>query len=660
MKLFAVIPALLILVSLCGSPVPPPPGTVTGVVFWDANRNGIHDACDSPLSGIRVVAANASGKTASADTDAGGVFNVDAPAGDDTVALDAAPESIWPITTLQAGQTLSVHVDSGKVTGGLEIGSASRTVYQRDVPSISGVIFDDANGNGVVDVNECPLDRAAIDVNAIQVGSSKAIIDPDGYYQASNFAGPPSANLTYSRGGSMEIVNGRVVDTSNDFVPTGGTYSETNGCATTFSGTARYGPNTYEANIGFASLQSLGTGTIIGTVFNDANGDGVRQASEAGISNVQLDFELEKQTCGLGASAQLVTDAGGGFLAGSLAAGEYKVTAPATTIVDHLGIASLGSAGQTRAVQAGATTRWDLPVSVVPGASITIQAFDDANANGAWDDGESAVTGANFCATQSPGNEVPPPAPQGDVYPTCATTDQNGNATITPLLGGTYYVESTGTYPDVILAGAVAPHLVHVGTGETAAIAFALDVLSPADQVIQPGAGQPVPLGTCYSDPAWVQPPFDEERYNSLYLSYVPEDLVRKVYSHGVYPGASYSEFDIWANMAAPSWGDTVPTDCATIGLPTFILVGYEPLDMTESGNVMQIRVRQAPAGLYGISVPVRGPTWQDYYLFVTDDYSPIVRCTSYTNCQWNDGTSAVQPHDCADCGYAVVGGSIP
>ena len=34
-KVFAVVPALLVLVSLCGSPVPPPPGTVIGAVFFD-------------------------------------------------------------------------------------------------------------------------------------------------------------------------------------------------------------------------------------------------------------------------------------------------------------------------------------------------------------------------------------------------------------------------------------------------------------------------------------------------------------------------------------------------------------------------------------------------------------------------------------------------
>ena len=72
MKVFAVIPALLVLVSLCGSPVPLPPGSVSGTVYYDANHNGIHDSCDGPLGGVNVQATGSDGKTetTTADTSA--------------------------------------------------------------------------------------------------------------------------------------------------------------------------------------------------------------------------------------------------------------------------------------------------------------------------------------------------------------------------------------------------------------------------------------------------------------------------------------------------------------------------------------------------------------------------------------------------------------
>ena len=77
MKLAAVAPALFVLISLCGSPVPAPAGSVSGLAFYDANRNGIHDSCDRPLALATVVATAADGKAETSTSGPDGTFHID-------------------------------------------------------------------------------------------------------------------------------------------------------------------------------------------------------------------------------------------------------------------------------------------------------------------------------------------------------------------------------------------------------------------------------------------------------------------------------------------------------------------------------------------------------------------------------------------------------
>ena len=100
MKVFAVAPALLVLISLCGSPVPLPPGSISGVVYFDVNHNGVHDSCDSPLGGVNVQATASDGETETATADADGSFRIDkVPSGDVAVSLHASIDESWPVTT---------------------------------------------------------------------------------------------------------------------------------------------------------------------------------------------------------------------------------------------------------------------------------------------------------------------------------------------------------------------------------------------------------------------------------------------------------------------------------------------------------------------------------------------------------------------------------
>lgn len=157
MKFAALVPALFVLVSMCGSPVPPPPGSITGLVFYDANHNAIHDLCDSGLGRVKIVATNTDGTSSTATTNNDGIFVIeDAQPGDTVLSVAAADGYAWPITTIPADAAgTPVHVESNKDSSGLEIGAASHAPFAISAVSIVGAVFNDTNKNGFVDRDEC-------------------------------------------------------------------------------------------------------------------------------------------------------------------------------------------------------------------------------------------------------------------------------------------------------------------------------------------------------------------------------------------------------------------------------------------------------------------------------------------------------------------------
>ena len=117
MKLAALAPAaLFVLVSMCGSPVPPPPGAITGHVFFDVNHNSLNDSCDSPLGNLQISATISDGTTRQVRAANDGSYRIDdVPPGDASVTLTPSDGFAWPITTLADGATgIPVSVESSK------------------------------------------------------------------------------------------------------------------------------------------------------------------------------------------------------------------------------------------------------------------------------------------------------------------------------------------------------------------------------------------------------------------------------------------------------------------------------------------------------------------------------------------------------------------
>lgn len=658
-KVFAVVPALFVLVSLCGSPVPPPPGTVSGTVFFDANRNGIRDSCDSPMRNTQVVVNGPNGASGTAKTDERGEFKVeDAPVGEGNVTLFRSEPNIWPITT----PPQPVRVEASRETTGVLIGSANRAAYDANRVSISGVVFDDKNANGQVDENECPLTLADTGNLRVRSGDRLAVIGPSGAYELRNLDDPHPLEV---QAGYLEFV------VANDQYPYSRAYRPVSSapgdteCTARYRATGRYGGKIYEANLGFTLAR--GTASVSGAVFDDVNGNGARDENETAVAGIWIRLHTVDGCTLYDSEWATTTDADGGFEIDGLHPATYVPSIDLNPVGDGDFVTLRSDAPEVRLDQQDSTFL-KLPVKVGPPGSIRILAFDDNNGNGTRDAGEEAVAGATACvAMKSRYPASPGPRnyyaydPTIYSYDSCWTAFADGLDRIEGLPEGDYTVDvSSAGMPGVVMGSAPIAFEVRVTSGEATQLDVPLSVLTPDEQVIPPGAGTPTDARICYSDPAWVQPDFDtrwEEinggSYGSPYYPVGDRETSRTVYSHGIY-GTISGEMSWWARLADVDYG-SIFQGCVPIAGTAYFLSGYEMLEATSAADVTQIRLRHTGSGLYAMRLPEEAfSDFTPVHLFVDENYEPIVRCLGYSGCWWNDGTEAYNGG-----GRTYAGGSI-
>ena len=125
------------------------PGTINGTSFNDANTNGIQDAGESGINNVTVKIYDSTGTTliATTTTDASGHYSVsNLPAGNYMV-VEQDPSGYVSSTP----NTVSVSVPSN---GTAQANFGDYRISGARTNSISGVVFDDANSNGLFDSGE--------------------------------------------------------------------------------------------------------------------------------------------------------------------------------------------------------------------------------------------------------------------------------------------------------------------------------------------------------------------------------------------------------------------------------------------------------------------------------------------------------------------------
>jgi uncharacterized repeat protein (TIGR01451 family) len=304
-------------------------GSISGVVFNDIDGDGVRDGGEAGIDGVIVKLDG----VVTVTTSGGGLYNFS----DLVVGLHDVEATVPPVYVATTPNPVNdVYVGAGG-TATVDFGFQGRG-------NISGVVFNDIDGDGVRDGGEAGIDGVTVKLDGV-------------------------VTVTTSGGGLYSFIGVAVGDH--------------NVAASTPTGYVGTTPNpvkvtvvlgiTVKAYFGFR-----GSSSICGVVFNDIDGDGVRDGGEAGIDGVTVTLD----------SMRTVTTSGGGLYSFiGVVAGLHDVesgvpTGYVGTTPNPVNDVYVG-AGGTATVDFGFQGR----------GSISGIVFDDENGNGVQESGELGIGG---------------------------------------------------------------------------------------------------------------------------------------------------------------------------------------------------------------------------------------------------------------------------
>ena len=169
------------------------PATVSGYVYVDANNNGVFDAGETPIAGVKVTLLDASGKPtgATATTDSSGFYKFGGLMPGTYGVAETQPAGY--LDGLDAAGTLggTAH-NPGDLIDGVRLSSGQSGLnydFGELLPaSISGYVYSDANNNGHFDAGESPIAGVTltlVDASGTSTGQTTTT-DAAGYYHFDN------------------------------------------------------------------------------------------------------------------------------------------------------------------------------------------------------------------------------------------------------------------------------------------------------------------------------------------------------------------------------------------------------------------------------------------------------------------------------------------
>ncbi len=446
-------------------------GTIGDVIWNDRNGDGIQDAGEPGIPGVKVTGTTTIAgvpTTFTATTDATGTYHlVDLPLGSYTVAVDT--------TTLPAGMTQTGDPDATKdntsaVT--LDVANLSSSVQDfgyQGAGSIGNYIWNDLNGDGVQDVGEPGIPGVKLTLTTTIAGSPvtyTAFTDATGAYTA---AGLPLGDY--------------IVTVDPATLPAGLTQTfDNDGLATANSSTVTLTvatPAVTTQDFGYK-----GAGSIGNFVWTDLDGDGIQDAGEPGIPGVSI--TITTAIAGSPVTYTTTTDATGGYTIAGLPLGDFTVAVNPVSL--PAGVAPTFDAdGTTTANTSTVTLTAAVPTSDTqdfgyrgPG-TIGDTIWNDLNGDGTQDPGEPGIPGVKVTATLTAGVF-------SVVY--TATTAADGTYQFTQMPLGAYSVKiDATTLPGGVLQTGD-PDTTNDGTS-----AVTLTVAAPASDVQDFGYQGPGKIG---------------------------------------------------------------------------------------------------------------------------------------------------------------------
>ncbi len=376
--------------------------SINGTKFNDTNGNGVQDMGEKGLSGWTIVLEQAGQVLKNNITNASGAYIfANLPPG--VYNLSEKPKIGWSQTAPRksgennagnVGAIATADTNSGNYTKVLQGFNAIGVDFgNRGALSINGTEFNDANGNGVWDVDENgmagwiinleqPIGKVVANTTSDDHGSY--IFDhlaPGSYFVRQ--VSKPGWNLTAPKVQPLSI-------------------------------------NLVSHNISGVDFGNRGIRSISGTKFNDSNGNGIKDTNEKGLAGWTIHLVAENSTL----KATNITGPSGAYRFDHLPSGSYRLseipqhgwnqTLPVKGIY-HVNITSSNVSGKDFG------NRWAL--------SINGTEFNDTNGNGVWDVDETGMAGWTIQLERPAGKTI-----------ATNTTDKDGRYIFLYLTPGNYTI----------------------------------------------------------------------------------------------------------------------------------------------------------------------------------------------------------------------------
>lgn len=375
---------------------------ISGIrVYIDSNGNGIYDAIEPSA------VTNSSGIYS-----IGNLFN-----GGYIVSVDAStlPSSYVPTYDLVSpiGDHSAVVTLSGASRTDVDFG------YRNDA-SLGDLVWNDRNNNGVRDAGEPGIAGVLVYIDANSNGifdpatERSAITDLEGYYLIDNLP----ADTFLAR-----------VDIST--LPQGSTQTyDLDGLGTPHRASRTLTISQNATNVDFGYRASAAFGDF---VWNDLDGDGTQDPGEPGISGVRVYADINGNGV-LEAATEptAITDSNGAYSIGNLVPGTYTArvdtsTLPAGMVQTHDLIGALDHAA-TFFISAN-QTRTDLDFGYTTPVALGDFVWNDINADGRQDGGETGLQGVAITVFQAANNTI-----------AATTTSASDGSYSFVLMPGSYYL----------------------------------------------------------------------------------------------------------------------------------------------------------------------------------------------------------------------------
>ncbi|MBL8823041.1 MAG: proprotein convertase P-domain-containing protein [Planctomycetia bacterium] len=419
--------------------------TVNGIVFNDADGNGVRNGGEGGIAGVtvRLLGAGVDGQFGTAD---------DLPELNTSTLADGS-YSFFPLT---AGSYQVVVVSSSAVlanfylttgndtqslllTNGNGTFSAADVGYRQDpfAGQILGLVFNDLNGNAQFDLGEPGFNNVTVQLR--WAGRNGVVGDSDDqlYSATTNASGAYSATNLPVGDFYVEPISG---------VPAG--YALTGPATVPQLITLGYAG--IDASLGFFGYQAANS-SINGVVFSDLNGDGIKQALEttvfAGVrvfidANNNNQFDIGERNAVSAAVTGAYSIAG---LPANLAG--YRVMIDTATLPPSVPAGFVPSTGTLLVSLPPDTHVFGQDLGLQQrNSTVSGRVFLDSNNNGNADDNEVGSPGRTITLTF-----IGSPVPANFTNPRTFVTGSDGTFNFTGLPAGQYRVETTlpngGTVP---------------------------------------------------------------------------------------------------------------------------------------------------------------------------------------------------------------------